>query len=276
MMKMYFSFIYLFIQLVAVSQNVERKIIVQNNSFFYTTIDQEVQIGTLLTGDCKQPLKTAKKLALPAGRSFNKSFNPFCWDITDSTLCAINFLNHPLNSKKEALKSIKLSSLTEWSDKVTPIDMIMKGTEWPSFAPNEPYSFTIHASNVLNGFYFDGIMLSDSSYEMVIVNNNRLSIWNYKQSKWSHSEIQDLPIAGFFNLFESNKQVYILLNNGNIHKVTPEKIITTPEKTTNKSLTEYTMIVNRDSKKIQLLKTNELNMNKPLHELIETKAISIF
>lgn len=253
----------------------ERKLIVQNNSFFYTTVDQELQIGTLLTGDWKQPLKTAKKLALPAGRNFNKSFNPFSWDISTNTMYAINFLNHPLNNKKDALKSFQVSSLKEWSDSITPMDMILKGTELPGFAPNEPYTFMLHVSNVINGFYFDGIIRSDSSYEMVIVNNNQLTIWNYKQKAWSHSEIQNFQITGFFNLFEHNGQLYILLNNGNLHKVTSEKIITTPEKITNKSLTEYTLIIDRDSKKVELIKTNDLSMNKPLNELIETKAISI-
>jgi hypothetical protein len=265
-MRMYLSFICLFLKIIGISQNIERKIIVQNNSFFYTTIDQELQIGTLLTANWKQPLKTAKKLALPAGRSFNRSFNPFCWDISNSTMYAINFLNHPLNNKKEAIKSFPLSSLKEWSDSITPMDMIMKGTEMAGFAYNEPYTFTLHESNILNGFYFDGILLHDSSYEMVIVNNNRLSIWNYSNNKWSHSEIQSFTVDGFFNLLESNNQLYILLNNGNLHKVTPEKVIATPEKITNKSLKDYTLVLNRDSKKVQLIKTSELDMNKPLNE----------
>ena len=273
---MYLSFIGLFIQLICVSQNMERKIIVQNHSFFYTTIDQEVQIGTLHTGDWTQPLKTGKKLALPFGRNFSKSFNPFCWDITDSTMYAVNFLNHPLNNKKDALKSIQLSSLKEWSDSIQPIEMILKGTERMGFTPNEPYSFTLHISNIINGFYFDGISCSDSSYEMVIVNNNKLSIWNYNHKKWSHSEIQDFQVNGFFTLFEFDGQLYLILNNGNIHKVTPEKIIAQPEKITGKSLTDYTLILNRDSNKVSLIKISELQINKPLNELIETKAISVF
>ncbi|HRG38697.1 MAG TPA: hypothetical protein PK289_09210 [Bacteroidia bacterium] len=275
-MKIHFSFICLFIHLLSVSQNIERKIIVQNNSFFYTTVDQEVQIGTLHTGDYTQALKTAKKLAIPAGRNFNKSFNPLSWDISDNLMVAVNFLNHPLNSKKDALKSFPLSSLKEWSDSVTAIDMILKSTEMMGFTNNEPYTFTLRQSNVINGFYFDGIVLADSSYEMVIVNNNKLSIWNYKHNQWSHSEVQDFPIDGYFNLFENNHQLYILLSNGNMHKITPKEILTKPEKITNKPLTEYTLVLNRDSKKIQLIKTSELSMNKPLNELIETKAISIF
>jgi hypothetical protein len=249
---------------------------IQDSSFFYVTIDQEVQIGTLHTGNYKQPLKAAKKLALPAGRNFNKWFNPFCWDIFDSTVYAINFLNHPLNSKKDALKSFPLSSLKEWSDSITPMGMILKSTDMAGFTRNEPYSFTMHQSNVLNGFYFDGITLADSSYEIVIVNNSQLTIWNYKQKKWSHSDVQAFTIDGFFNLFESNHQLYIILNNGNIHKVTAQKINTTPEVVTKKGLNDYTLILNRDLNKVQLIKTSELSFNKPLNELIETKAISIF
>ncbi|HET6226178.1 MAG TPA: hypothetical protein VFF27_07850, partial [Bacteroidia bacterium] len=155
MMKVYLSITCFFICIIGVSQDLERKIIIQDSSFFCTTIDQEVQIGTLFTGNYKKPLKAAKKLALPAGRNFSKSFNPLCWDITDSMLYVINFLNHPLNSKKDALKCFPLASLKEWSDSITPIGMILKSTEIAGFTRNEPYSFTMRQSNILNGFYFD-------------------------------------------------------------------------------------------------------------------------
>jgi hypothetical protein len=111
---------------------------------------------------------------------------------------------------------------------------------------------------------------------MIIVNNNQLSIWNYKGHNWTHSEVQSFTIDGFFDLFERNHQLYVLLSNGNVHKVTPQKITTTPEIVTNKQLNEYTLIINKKSNRVQLIKTSDLSENKPLNELIETKAISIF
>lgn len=258
------------------SQIAERKIIIQNNSFFYTTIHDEFQIATLNTGNFAEPLKSAKKLALPAGRNYNEPVNPFSWDITDSLMYAISFLNHPLNSKNDALKCFKLSSLQEWSDSVTVMDMIMKSVDQNRFAYNEPYKFMMHQSNYLNGFYFDGIVLPDSSYEMVIVNNNQLNIWNFANNKWTHSETQTFIIDGFFSLFEVSGQLYMILNNGNVHKVLKEQIQQAPDVVTNKSLKENILILNRDKNTIQLIKNNDLNMHLPFKELIEKKGISIF
>lgn len=259
------------------SQNIERKIVVQNNSFFYTTIHEEFQIGTLHIGTLLQPLKDAKKLALPAGRNYNRPVNPFSWDITDSLMYAVNNLNHPLNNKNEALKCFKLSTLKEWTPDITIMDMIMKGTEENTFAYNDPYKFIKRQSKYMNGFYFDGIVFHDSIYVMVIVNNNQLSIWNYSNNKkWTHSNPQSFTINGFFNLFEKNKQLYIVLNNGNIHKLSLEQIASIPEIITNKNLNDYLLILNRDNNTVQFIKNNDIQLQVPFQELIKKKGIYIF
>lgn len=274
-MRHYLSFFCCLFTVAVFSQKIERKIIIQNNSFFYTTIHEEFQIGTLHTGNFSKPFSSSKNLALPAGRNFTKKVNPFSWDLADSLMYAINFLNHPLNSRNDALKRFKLSSLQEWSDRVKIMDMIMDGAEKNTFAYNDPYKFTMRLSNILNGLYFDGIVLHDSSYTMVIVNNNKMSIWNYAKNAWSHGEVQDFEIDGFFSLFEKNKQLYIILNNGTIYKVTKKQVNPIPELITNRSLKDNTLILNRDKNTVQLIKNNELNMNTPLNELIEKKGIYI-
>jgi hypothetical protein len=258
------------------SQTAERKVIIQNSSFFYTTIDAENQLGTLHTDSVSGYFKKGKKLALPAGRNYREPINPFSWDLKDSSMYAISFLDHPLNNKKEALKCFRLSSIQEWSNNVAVMDMIMKSVDQNMFAYNEPYQFTKHQSNILNGFQFDGIVLHDSSYVMVIANNNQLSIWNYGNKKWTHSGVQPFTIDGFFTLFEADKQLYLILNNGNVHKVSKEQVLPAPEKVTNRTLNENTLILNRDKNTFQLIKNNELNMQIPFNELIEKKAISIF
>lgn len=258
------------------SQNIERKIIIQNNSFFYTTINEEFQVGTLHTGSFSQPLKTEKKLALPAGRNFNEPLNPFSWDLMDSLMYAVNFLDHPLNSKKDALKCFNLSSLHEWNDSITLMQMIMEGIEQNRFAYNEPYTFTIHHSKYINGFYFDAIVLQDSSYFMIIANNNEVSIWNYIHHEWTHSEIQTFNMDGLFSLFEINKLVYVILNNGNIHRVSKNEIAKNPVIITDRSLNENILILNRDENTVQLIKNNELNSNIPLNTLMKEKGIYIF
>lgn len=275
-MKLFISLAAVLIHLSCASQTVERKIVIKDNLFFYTTIDEENQLGTLHTDSISKPLKNAKKLALPAGRNYREPINPFSWDIRDRSMYAVSFLDHPLNNKNEALKCFMLSSLQEWNDTLTPISLIMKSVDQNMFAYNEPYKFMKHQSNTLSGFQFDGILLEDSSYTMVIVNNNELSIWNYAHKKWTHSQLQSFAINGFFSLFEANKQLYIILNNGNIHKVLKEKIQQTPDKVTTRPLTENTLILDRDKNTVRLIKNNELNMKTPFNELIEKKAISIF
>jgi hypothetical protein len=275
-MKFFLSLVCAMTHTLFAASQIERKIIIENNSFFYTTIDEETQIGTLHTDSISKSLKKAKKLALPAGRNYRQPVNPFSWDIKDSLMYAISFLDHPLNNKHEALKCFALSSLQEWNDSIDAMGLIMKSVEQNMFAYNEPYKFVKKQSNVLNGFQFDGIVLHDSSYALVIANNNQLSIWNYANKQWKHSEIQPFMIDGFFSLFELDKQLYIILNNGNVHKVATSKVVATPDKVTNKTLNEHTLILNKDKNTIQLIKNNELNMQMPLHELIEKKAIPIF
>jgi hypothetical protein len=260
----------------ASSQTIERKVIIENNSFFYTTTDEETQVGTLHTDSISQPLRKGKRLALPAGRNYREPLNPFAWDLKDSSMYAVSFLDHPLNNKNEALKRFHLSSLQEWNNSITAMDMIMKSVDQNMFVYNDPYTFTKHQSNILNGFQFDGIVLHDSSYAMIIANNNQLSIWNYSNKTWTHSEPQPFIIDGFFTLFEADQQLYIILNNGNVHKVSKKQVLPTPDKVTNRTLNENTLILNRDKNTFQLIKNNELNMQKPFIELIEKKAISIF
>jgi hypothetical protein len=276
-MKFFLSSVIVLVHTLCVlSQTIERKIIIQHNSFFYATINEETQVGTLHTDSISNPLKKGKKLALPAGRNYREPVNPFSWDLKDSSMYAISFLDHPLNNKREALKCFRLSSLWEWNDSLTAMDMIMKSVDQNMFAYNEPYTFIKHQSNIFNGFQFDGIGLQDSSYAMVIANNNQLSIWNYAHKKWTHSPMQSFIIEGFFTLFEADKQLYMILNNGNVHKVLKEQIVPTPDKITNRRLNENTLILNRDKNTFQLIKNNELNMKIPFNELIEKKAISIF
>jgi hypothetical protein len=258
------------------SQTVERKIIIQNNLFFYTTIDAEFQIATLHTDSLSRSLNSARKLALPAGRNYTQPVNPFSWDLRDSLMFAINFLNHPLNSKNEALKQFPLSSLREWSKDVTVMDMIMKGVEDNRFAYNDPYKFIKRQTHYLNGFFFDGIVLQDSIYVMAIANNDQLSIWNYANGKWTHGEQQSFSIRQFFSLVEKNKQLYIVLNNGNIHRVSGLKVSSTPEVITNKNLQDYLLVLNRDRNVVQLIKRSELNTSITFKELIEKKGIYIF
>ena len=159
-------------------QNIERKIIIENGKYYYTTIDEEFQIATVHIGKSTEALKEAKHFALPAGRNYDAPINPFSWDLNKGFIYAINFLVHPLNDRNEALKKIKLSSLQEWDSTVTSIKLLMQSVDQNMFALNDPYIFTTKRSNILTNFYFDGIAINDSSYCMVMTNNDELTVWN--------------------------------------------------------------------------------------------------
>jgi hypothetical protein len=88
--------------------------------------------------------------------------------------------------------------------------------------------------------------------------------------------MQNFTIDVFFTLFEKNKQLYIFLNNGNVHRVSMSQVSSSPETVTNKKLQENILILNRDKNTVQTIQINELNMHVPLNELLEKKGTSIF
>lgn len=276
MKNLFLIFLFAGLTHASLAQNMERKIIIENGYFYYTSIDEEFQIATLHTGKISAALKKAKHLAIPAGRNYNSPINPFSWDISDSILYAINFLNHPLNDRNEALKRFSLSSLKEWDSSITVTDMLLKSVDQNTFALNNPYQFVINRSNTLDNFYFDGVALNDSSYYMAIANKGELSIWNYNGREWKHGEVQPLPVDHYFNLFISGKTLYMLLGSGLIYKASMDAVSRVPGKESGTNLSEGYMIINKDTHITQFIKSTHLDLNIPLNELIEKKAINLF
>ena len=266
----------MFVSCAVSAQEIERKIIIQNNHFYYTTIDAEFQIATLHVGNVSEGLKTAKLLALPAGRNYSDPVNPFSWDVLKEDFYAINFLNHPLNDRNEALKRIKINSLTEWNDKTTVLDMVMRSTDLSPFAYNDPYSFVIKRSNTLNNFFYDGVASDDSTYCMAITNNGEMSIWIFKGAVWQHSEIQKIPVDGFFSIFNYKKSVCMILNNGQTYEYSTKTNSLVEGKNSGVKLSDGILIVNKDDNTIKYLKDSQLDRSTPLNELIKKKAIEIF
>jgi len=276
-MKPFFALLFFTIMSFAVSaQKIERKFIIENNRFYYSTIDEEFQVATLHVGNVSDGLKTAKSLALPAGRNFNDPVVPFSWDLSRDDFYAINFLNHPLNDRNEALKRFKLSALQECSDKVTVLNKIMESVDLTPFAYNDPYLFTIKRSNTLTNFFFDGIVLNDTTFFMAITNSGEISFWNYNRLGWKNSEIQKLSVDAFFTLFEYKKRAYMFLNNGQTYEVSTKTISQAPNKTPGATLSEGVLIINKDDNTVKYIKNSQLDFNVPLNELIKKREIEIF
>ena len=66
-MKPFFALLFFsFISFAISAQMIERKIIIENSHFYYSTIDEEFQIATLHVGNVSDGLKKSKKHS-PAG-----------------------------------------------------------------------------------------------------------------------------------------------------------------------------------------------------------------
>jgi hypothetical protein len=156
--------ILLFDSLTCFAQHVERKIIIDKGNCYYATIDPEFQIATLYVVDFHKPVKSAKKLILPAGRNFNVPVIPFSWDLAGNDVIAINFMNNARSNRKQAVKRIPIHSLNEWDEKTAISEVILSSAEYPSYTSFEPYIYITGKSTILDHFFFDGIALSDSSF----------------------------------------------------------------------------------------------------------------
>lgn len=275
MTKTFFVSFFIILSTALFSQTIERKIIVQNGNYYFTTIDDNIQLATLYTGIYSSEIKDAKKLALPFGRNYDDPINPFCWDVSGKKLFAVNFLVHSQNDRNEAIKRIELSSLKDWATTGTNMEMIMKGVEMNPYTYNDPYLFVTRRSNTLDKFFFDGAAENDSSYTMAISNNGELSVWNFNGKEWKHGEVQKFPVDGYFSLFVFNKKTYMIINSGVLYEISTAGI-----KAINKdcgtSLTNGFIVINKDEKTISFLKNSDFNSHTTLNELINKKAIRIF
>ena len=275
-MKFFFNILFFLSPIILSAQKIERKIIIENGNFYFTTIDEEFQIATLHQGKTTDKLKDAKHFALPAGRNFDAPVIPFSWDISNGFIYAINFLVHPLNDRNEALKKIKLSALQQWDSTVTVTNMLMTSVDLSPFAMNDPYLFTVNRKNTLSNFYFDGISVNDSTYCMAITNNNEISIWEWTGTMWRHSEPVNFQVDGYFSLFKFKNKIYAQFRHGFIHEITLGSKIGIKSKKIGFAPVDGILIDNRDKKTIQFLNNKEINKEIPLNELLKDKAVTIF
>lgn len=273
---MFFVSFFILLSCCVFSQSLERKIIIQNGNYFFTTIDELTQLATLHTGKDTAKLKNAKLLAMPAGRNFDDPIVPFSWDLVDTSVFAISFLLHPLNDRNEAIKRMNIASLKEWNKITTPMDLIMLSVDMNPFAYNDPYLFVTRRSNTISGFFYDAVVVNDTSFVMAISNNGELSIWNYNGKEWKHSEVQKFPVEGFFSLFTLKNKTYLATNVGGLYEISLKGIEAAENKSAGTNLSSSTLIINKDDNTVWYIKNNDINQHTPLNELIKKKAVRIF
>jgi hypothetical protein len=271
----FLSFILSFGSLHGFAQQVERKIIIDKGTCYYTTIDPEFQIATLYAFDFQKPVNSAKKLVLPAGRNFNVPVIPFCWDIAGNDIIAINFMNNARSNRKQAVKRVPIHSLNEWDEKTSVSEVILSSAEYPSFTSFEPYIYITGKSTILDHFFFDGIALSDSSFCFAMSNNGEFNSWYYQNMEWSRGEATTMQVDDFFSLFTCKAQPYLIGSDGSIYALKNNKLMKQPEKKINAKLTDVILIINKMNDTVSFIKASSFDEKKSMAELMKN-AVSVF
>jgi hypothetical protein len=261
--------------LCATAQSVERKIIIQQNKFYYTTIDAELQVATLHTGTINDTTPVISHLALPAGRNYREPLIPFCWDLTPKHLYAVNFIDHPMSDRNESLKRVTLSSLRQWDSTISAKQMLMTSATENMFTYFQPYQFTQKRSKDLQHFFFDAIAVNDTSYYVAMANKGELSLWHYDGKDWKHSAVFPFKLDKHFSIFEHKKKIYMLQQNGHIYELSLTKTPKLVKVKTSAPLTDGYLVINKDTHSVQYIKEKQLNWKQPA-ALIFKKTIPIF
>jgi hypothetical protein len=274
-MKFFVAILFLGISVFGNSQHIERKIIIENGNYYYTTIDDNYQIGTMHTGSVNKPLKEENALALPAGRNYNDPIIPFSWDLQVGEVYAVNFLVNPMNDRMEALKRFSFSSLKEWEKAGSVQDMIALSTDYTPFAPFQPYAAALKQSTILNHFFFDGIAMNDSTYSMVISNHDQLSYWTFNGHYWLQSKVWTVTAMNYFSLFKWENKTYMYAWDGTVYKMGDEKMTPAAIVEETPPLKDITLVINRDKNSVSWFKNMEFNKEKSLNENLEDKLTTV-
>lgn len=234
-----------------------------------------MQVGTLHIVDKNSKVDSGRALAMPAGRSYFEPVNPLAWDISDTNVYAVSFLDHPLNDRFESIKKFSVNSLIEWSTGVKAEDMIMMSAEYNMLTYNEPYKFMVQKNNVMNNFFFDGIMWN-GAYWMVLSNNGQASVWKYENENWAHSEMSSFESKGYFTLVEADDELKLITNTGDVFKVNISGINFEQKLNKGVVLNEGVVIEDRDNSKIKFVPHSAFNSQATLHEIINESGITLY
>ncbi len=254
---------------------IDRKIIVEGGKYHYVKIHPWNQMGTLHVLDGSDLMDSGKAYALPAGRGYFEPINPLAWDIADSDFYAVSFIDNPLNDRNEAIKRFALSGLRLWSEGVRAEDLIQVSVDYHMLASNEPYQFMLKQSNVLEGFFFDGISW-EGNYWMVVANQGQLSIWKYDSETWQHSEIVFSETKGYFSLVVSGKKLRMISNNGTLYDVSLEGITAVKNPGGLTLLNNGVIVDNRDSGELFYVSNSAFDVNSTIEQIISKNGKPIF
>jgi hypothetical protein len=259
------------------AQEFERKIIIKDGVFHYVSVDENLQIGTLYKGAMDGLLKEAKAYAIPAGRGISAQTNPLAWDIDGDDMYAVNFMDHTMVDRYEAIKKFSLSDLKLWGANLNVDEFIMQSAEEPQYVFNEPYYFVKERSDYLNHFYFDGVMLA-GNYWMAVTNNEELMIWNNVNGTWVRSEvIKGFKVDGPFSLMTVKASLFLITNDGKAYQLSIEQGATAVTFSADATfrLKDNVLIDNRDNNTLSYMNRSQFNYEKSMKDMINEMAVEI-
>ncbi|WP_066757806.1 hypothetical protein [Crocinitomix algicola] len=276
MKKKIYIFIFLVFNLSIIkAADIERRIIIEDGTFYYTTVDDLHQMTTLYKGAVSDPVKLAKPLAIPVGRNLSAQLNPLAWYVKDDFFYGINFIDHSLNDRNESIKQIPLAEVEPWSTKASSVEsLIMKSVDYPMYTLNRPYVELVKQTKFLNHFYFDAIWVQ-SAYYMVISNNNKLYYWVYENNNWKKISEDELVIENFFSLFSEKGKLGLITAGGSVFYLGEKGIGNAIEELNDFKLSEHIIVEDRDQDKNFLIAESSLNMEQSLKEIITKNGIEL-
>lgn len=269
-------FISLLLCSISFAQDIERKIIVENGSYYYTTIHSENQLAVLHIGKVDAKVKDAERLIVPAGRHSDDPLIPFSWDLWKNELITVNFLQHPMNDRMEALKKFSLRMCEPYVDSMDFYSIIMKSTEMNPFANNEPYKYIRLETKILENFFFDGLQLNDSTYFHVVSNNKSISFWKCTKKTWSMGTEQLFDDTSYFTLIKQKKKLYLIHANGQIWNISFENgLMSEAGSRIPTDLKNVVLIEDRDNDQIFYIERSRFDTEMTIESLLKQRAIKL-
>lgn len=251
-MKKYF----LVILFVAVSEllfsqgKFERRIIIEDSIFYAVEIIG--QTGVLWKGNITEPMDSAQKYALPVGtkrRSIH--YLPLSWNVHNDTLYAINFTEYAQNERLTSFKSIPLFKLEKYTGQNN-AKQLMQGAFENGIIENWPMVNMLKKYKYIDDLFFD-FVVTDSGIIQYIVINNELTIWEWKNNKWTSTVMIPFGVQNYFNLYIKDNNIIMLESNGEEICLANKTRITNffPE---GFELKNYLFLENRDDNSFRFIK----------------------
>ena len=208
MTKRFIYFIFLFTAIVLsfsvrAQFRIDRKIIIQNNQFYFFTIDAEHQLATIFTGSVKQKINKASKRLFPIGRSLDDPLIPLCFDINGDEFVGINWILSSTNSRYDAIKKISIKEWSKYRSEWSVEDWAQVSFDLPSLTANIPWEQMLEANNVLENCFFDLIKTDQTT--MAICNQNKLRINRYDGTKWKLLATVPVSFTQYFTLVDRGR-----------------------------------------------------------------------